>query len=109
MQLIRQVDPSHGACITINPAHVSVFFVRTFDATDGPDRAGAVVTAVVPGSNRESKYRLTPLLSRADACRAHAHLTRIVTCRDMPGEIAWDDGQWTLNGAPAADFIHLGS
>lgn len=101
MQLIWQVDPSRGSSITVNPEHVSVFFVRSFDGSDGAERAGHLVTAIVPGATRDSKYRLTPLMGRSAATAAHAALTNIVTS-GVPGDIAWDDGSkcWTLNGVP---------
>lgn len=104
MQLIWQVDPSRGASITVNPEHVSVFFVRSFDESDGAARSGHLVTAIVPGATRDSKYRLTPLMGRAAAQAAHAALVNIMTS-DVSGDIAWDDGakRWTLNGVPWED------
>lgn len=95
MQLLRQVDPTRPANIRINPAQCSTFFVRSFDDTDGRDRAGHVVTAAIMSAGRESKFRLTPLLRRPEADRA-LELLEVLLISGVPGIIGWDGDSWEV-------------
>lgn len=83
-----------GTAARVNPASVSVFYVRRFSDGDEGGRAGSVVTASIMSPSREYKYRLTPLLDQATAQTALAKLGDIVVS-DMSGVIVWDDG-WVV-------------
>lgn len=95
-QLIRQMDPSKDACITINPEHVVTYFVRSFSARDTDPGGSVVCLALEAARESRAKYRLTPAMSHADACAAHATLTEIVTS-GVNGVIGWGDDGWAVN------------
>lgn len=97
-QLIRQMDPSKDACISINPTKVATYYVRSFAPRDTDPGGSVVVAALEPDRDTRAKYRLTPAMSHADACAAHHGLSEIVTS-DVPGVIEWAGG-WTVNGVP---------
>lgn len=98
-QLVRQVDPSKDACITINTTSVVTYFVRSFAARDADPGGSVVCAALEPGRDTKAKYRLTPAMSHADACAAHTTLTEIVTS-DVSGVIEWAHDGWVVNDVP---------